>query len=71
MGKKAKEHRKKVAKRNARIQQDKYRMQKLYEQTMGQMMEQFKAQYQTETGTQEMDVQIVEEVPQTPTTDNQ
>jgi hypothetical protein len=42
MGKKAKEHRRKVAKRNARIQNENNLMKKLYNQAMELKMEEFK-----------------------------
>jgi hypothetical protein len=42
MGKKTKEHREKVARRNARIQHEKNLMKKLYNQAMELKMEEFK-----------------------------
>lgn len=42
MGKKTKEHRRKVAKRNARIQHENNLMKKLYNQAMELKMEEFK-----------------------------
>lgn len=42
MGKKTKEHRRKVAKRNARIQHEKNLMTKLYNQAIELKMEEFK-----------------------------
>ena len=44
MGKKAKEHRKKVAKRNARVQQQKTGMQKAFEKLIEEKVETFEAE---------------------------
>lgn len=60
MGKRAKEHRKKVAKRNARIKSDNRRMEKLYNEAMTKVMEQYKAQIQTASGTTDIDMQVVD-----------
>lgn len=60
MGKRAKEHRKKVAKRNARIKADNRRMEKLYNEAMTKVMEQYKVQLQTESGTTEINAEVVE-----------
>lgn len=45
MGKKAKEHRKKVAARNQKITAQKSAMQKMFDQSMKQQLEDLKKQY--------------------------
>lgn len=48
MGKKAKEHRKKVAARNQRIKTQQTAMQKLFNETMKQQLEELKKQREAE-----------------------
>lgn len=49
MGKKAKEHRKKVAKRNANIKQQEKRVQKLWQEAFQEQMNKVKENYEKET----------------------
>ena len=62
MGKKAKEHRKKVAKRNATIKQKKSAMQKAFDMLIQQQLEKMKEQdVKVESNGQEMNFEIVED----------
>jgi hypothetical protein len=62
MGKKAKEHRKKVAKRNARLVQQKSGMQKAFDMLVQQQLDKLKDDdLKAQIGEQELDMSIVEE----------
>ena len=62
MGKAAKEHRKKVAKRNAKIKQDKAGMQKAFDMLLKQQLEKFKNDEMTAmVGDQEVKMELVED----------
>lgn len=63
MGKKAKEHRKKVAKRNARIKQEKSGMQKAFDMLIQQQIENMKNEenLKAQVGDQELNFSVVEE----------
>jgi hypothetical protein len=62
MGKNAKEHRKKVAKRNARIKQQKSGMQKAFDMLIQQQLEQLKNdELKAKVGDQEINMEIVED----------
>ena len=62
MGKAAKEHRKKVAKRNARIKQQKSGMQKAFDMLIQQQLEQLKNdELKAKVGDQEINMEIVED----------
>ena len=63
MGKKTKEHRKKVAKRNARIKQEKSGMQKAFEILMQQQIEKMKndENLKAQVGDQDLNFEVVEE----------
>jgi hypothetical protein len=50
MGKRAKEHKKKVAKRNANIKQQERRIQKLWEAAFGEQMELMKEKFAAMSG---------------------
>ena len=61
MGKKAKEHRAKVAKRNANLKQKKSAMQKAFDMLIQQQLEKMKDQdVKVESNGQEMNFEIVE-----------
>ena len=62
MGKKAKEHRKKVAKRNARIAQKKSGMQKAFDMLVQQQLDKLKEDdLKAQIGEQELNMEIVED----------
>lgn len=62
MGKAAKEHRKKVAKRNARIKQQKSGMQKAFDLLLQEQLNKLKEdEVKVETGGQEVNFEVVEE----------
>ena len=62
MGKKAKEHRKKVAKRNAKLAQQKSGMQKAFDMLIQQQLEKLKENDLTaKVGDQELDMTVVED----------
>ena len=62
MGKKAKEHRAKVAKRNARLAQQKSGMQKAFDMLIQQQLENLKEEEITaQVGDQELNMSIVED----------
>lgn len=62
MGKKAKEHRKKVAKRNAKIKQQKSGMQRAFDLLLQQQLEKLKNEdVKVEAGGQEVNFEIVED----------
>lgn len=62
MGKKAKEHRKKVAKRNQKIQQQKTGMQRAFELLMQEQLNKLKEdQMKAEVGGQEVNFEVVED----------
>lgn len=62
MGKKAKEHRKKVAKRNARLAQQKSGMQKAFDMLIQQQLEKLKEdELKAQVGEQELNMSIVED----------
>jgi hypothetical protein len=62
MGKAAKEHRKKVAKRNAKIKQQKSGMQKAFDMLVQQQLEKLKNdEVKVEAGGQEVNFDIVEQ----------
>ncbi len=62
MGKKAKEHRRKVAKRNARLAQQKSGMQKAFDMLIQQQLDKLKEdELKAQIGEQELDMTIVEE----------
>ena len=62
MGKKAKEHRKKVAKRNATIKQKKSAMQKAFDMLIQQQLDKLKQEdVKVESGGQEVNFEVVEE----------
>jgi membrane-bound lytic murein transglycosylase MltF len=62
MGKKAKEHRRKVAKRNARLAQQKSGMQKAFDMLIQQQLDKLKDdELKAQIGEQELDMSIVEE----------
>ena len=62
MGKKAKEHRAKVAKRNANLKQKKSAMQKAFDMLIQQQLEKIKEQdVKVESNGQEMNFEIVED----------
>lgn len=53
MGKRAKEHRKKVQKRNQRIQVEKKKFQKMYTEMLTQKLEELKEKYSATTENEE------------------
>jgi hypothetical protein len=62
MGKKAKEHRQKVAKRNTRIAQEKSGMQKAFDMLLQQQIENMKEeQLKAQAGDTDLNFEIVEE----------
>ena len=62
MGKKAKEHRKKVAARNAKIKQQKSGMQKIFDRMIQEQLNKMKQEEsETDNGVTQMDYQVVEE----------
>jgi hypothetical protein len=62
MGKAAKEHRKKVAKRNAKIKQQKSGMQKAFDMLIQQQIEKMKEdELKAQVGEQDLNMEIVEE----------
>ena len=62
MGKKAKEHRAKVAKRNARIKQEKTAMQKAFDKLLQEQLEKLKSEEMTAmVGDQEVKMEMVED----------
>ena len=62
MGKKAKEHRAKVAKRNAKIAQKKSGMQKAFDMLIQQQLEKLKEdEMKAQVGDQQLDMTIVED----------
>lgn len=62
MGKKAKEHRKKVAKRNAKIKQQKSGMQRAFDLLLQQQLEKLKNEdVKVEAGGQEVNFEVVED----------
>jgi len=62
MGKKAKEHRKKVAARNAKLKQQKSSMQKAFDMLIQQQLEKLKEEdVKVESAGQEMNFEIVED----------
>lgn len=62
MGKKAKEHRRKVAARNARLAQQKSGMQKAFDMLIQQQLEKLKEdELKAQVGDQELDMTIVED----------
>jgi hypothetical protein len=63
MGKKAKEHRKKVAKRNARVQQQKTGMQKAFEKLIEEQMTKMKEEQEinAKLGAQDLNFEVVDE----------
>lgn len=62
MGKKAKEHRAKVAKRNAKLAQQKSGMQKAFDMLIKQQLENLKENdVKAQVGEQELDMTIVED----------
>ena len=63
MGKAANEHRKKVAKRNAKIKQQKSGMQKAFDMLLQQQIENMKNEenLKAQVGDQEFDFEVVEE----------
>ena len=62
MGKKAKEHRAKVAKRNARIKQEKTAMQKAFDKLLQEQLEKLKSEEVTAmVGDQEVKMEMVED----------
>ena len=62
MGKKAKEHRAKVAKRNARLAQQKSGMQKAFDMLIQQQLEKLKEEEMTaQIGDQKLDMSIIED----------
>lgn len=63
MGKKAKEHRKKVAARNARLKQQKSGMQKAFDMMIQQQIENMKKEenLKAEAGGQDLNFEVVEE----------
>ena len=62
MGKKAKEHRQKVAKRNARIAQEKSGMQKAFDMLLQQQIENMKEeQLKAQVGDIDLNFEVVEE----------
>jgi membrane-bound lytic murein transglycosylase MltF len=62
MGKKAKEHRRKVAKRNAKIAQQKSGMQKAFDMLIQEQLNKLKEdELKVQVGEQELDMSIVEE----------
>ncbi len=62
MGKRAKEHKKKVAKRNANIKQQERRIQKLWEAAFGEQMELMKEKFAAMSGETTTDLISDEEV---------
>ena len=65
MGKKAKEHRKKVAKRNARISQEKSGMQKAFDMLIQQQLNQLKEQEElkVQVGESDLNFEVLEDRP--------
>ena len=62
MGKKAKEHRKKVAARNAKLKQQKSGMQKAFDMLIQQQLEKLKEEeLKVQVGEQDLNMKIVEE----------
>lgn len=63
MGKKAKEHRKKVAKRNAKIKQQKSGMQKAFERLIEEQMTKLREEQElnAKLGEQELNFEVVDE----------
>jgi len=62
MGKKAKEHRRKVAKRNAKIAQQKSGMQKAFDMLIQEQLNKLKEdELKVQVGEQELDMSVVEE----------
>jgi hypothetical protein len=62
MGKKAKEHRQKVAKRNTRIAQEKSGMQKAFDMLLQQQIENMKEeQLKAQVGDNDLNFEVVEE----------
>jgi len=62
MGKKSKEHRAKVAKRNAKLAQQKSGMQKAFDMLIQQQLEKLKEEeIKVQVGDQELDMSIIEE----------
>jgi hypothetical protein len=62
MGKAAKEHRKKVAKRNARLAQQKSGMQKAFDMLIQEQLNKLKEdELKVQVGEQELDMSVVEE----------
>ena len=62
MGKRAKEHRAKVAKRNARIKQEKTAMQKAFDKLLQEQLEKLKSEEMTAmVGDQEVKMEMVED----------
>ena len=66
MGKKAKEHRKKVAARNQMIKANEKKMQKMYQEMFTKQMEEMSQKLNIDTNGQELPFEIVSES-QTPT----
>jgi len=66
MGKKAKEHRKKVAARNQKINADKKKMQKMYQEMFNKKMEELSQNLNIDANGQEVPFEVVSES-QTPT----
>jgi len=66
MGKKAKEHRKKVAARNQMIKVNEKKMQKMYQEMFTKQMEEMSQKLNIDTNGQELPFEIVSES-QTPT----
>lgn len=62
MGKKAKEHRKKVAARNARLKQQKSGMQKAFDMIFQEQLSRLKEdEFKAQIGDQELDMEIIED----------
>jgi hypothetical protein len=66
MGKKAKEHRKKVAARNQKINADKKKMQKMYQEMFNKKMEELSQNLNIDANGQDVPFEVVSES-QTPT----
>jgi hypothetical protein len=66
MGKKAKEHRKKVAARNQKINADKKKMQKMYQEMFNKKMEELSQNLNIDANGQDIPFEVVSES-QTPT----
>jgi hypothetical protein len=66
MGKKAKEHRKKVAARNQKIKADQKKMQKMYQDMFNKRMEELSQNLSIDANGQEVPFEVVSES-QTPT----